>query len=134
MDYNQISITDCVLVPFLCDHNIKHCSCSHKCCTFGPYIHHSFQSEEVSQPQPHMQCGEVSQPERHIQCLWVGQLEHHIDCVWVGQLEHRIQCLGVGLLLFFILCVLYLLHPYSLHFLVPGSCVLITACCFVSCR
>ena len=39
--FNQISITDCVLVPFLHDPNIKHCSCSHQSFILDPNILHS---------------------------------------------------------------------------------------------
>jgi hypothetical protein len=93
--YNQISITNCVLVPFLHDHNIKHCPCSHKSCIFDPNIHHFLQSAGVSQPEPHMQSGSVSQAQHHIQCVGVGQLEHHIEYLGVGQLDHHIHCLGM---------------------------------------
>jgi len=38
---NQISITGCVLVPFLHDPNIKHCLCSHKSWILDTNIQHS---------------------------------------------------------------------------------------------
>jgi hypothetical protein len=39
--FNQISVTGCVLVPFLNDPNIKHCSCFHRSCILDPNIQHS---------------------------------------------------------------------------------------------
>jgi len=95
-------------------------------------LKHYIQCLGVVQSEHYIQCLGVVQLEHYIQCLGVGELEHYIQCLGVGQSEHHIQCLGVGLSISVILCVVYLLHTYSLHFLLSGSCsVLITSCCIV---
>jgi hypothetical protein len=90
---NQISITGCVLVPFLRDPNVKHCLCSHKSCILDSNVQHFIKFWRGESTRASHSVSRGGSVRTLLTVSRVGQSEHHIQCLWVGESEHHMQCL-----------------------------------------